>query len=39
MERTKKSMYKLLFYLKKNELKKNGNALPLRSNQIHRLSC
>lgn len=26
MEQTKKSTYKLLFYLKKNELKKNGNA-------------
>ncbi|WP_293788548.1 Arm DNA-binding domain-containing protein [uncultured Pedobacter sp.] len=26
MEQTKKSTFKLLFYLKKNELKKNGNA-------------
>ncbi|MDQ0107163.1 integrase [Chitinophaga terrae (ex Kim and Jung 2007)] len=26
MEQTRKSTYKLLFYLKKNELKKNGNA-------------
>ena len=26
MKQTKKSTFKLLFYLKKNELKKNGNA-------------
>jgi len=26
MEQTKKSTFKLLFYLKKNEPKKNGNA-------------
>jgi hypothetical protein len=26
MEQTKKSTFKLLFYLKKNELKKNGNG-------------
>lgn len=26
MEQTKKSTFKLLFYLKKNELKKNGNV-------------
>ena len=26
MEQTKKSRFNLLFYLKKNELKKNGNA-------------
>ncbi|WP_313636094.1 site-specific integrase [Empedobacter sp.] len=38
MEQTKKSTFKLLFYLKKNELKKNGNAAIMARITIDRIA-